>query len=315
MLLALAPHLVIDGMVAAAVAVGADCGVLCVGRRDGRTLTAVRAALAERRGADPVDLDVAAVPSRYVAGEETALVAWLNGGDARPTFSLDRPAQRGVDGRPTLVDNVETLAHVGVVALAGARPAAGTTLVTVRDGDRPPAVQEVEVGTPLSAVLAPTGGAVLVGGYFGTWLTAAEAAAARMSSESLAAVGASPGCGLVAAMPAGHCPLQEVAAVTWWLAANSAGQCGPCVNGLPAIARAVAALATGTGTPGERGDLDRWLAVTAGRGTCKLPDGAGRFVASAMRACAGHVEHHRRYGPCPPNHRQLLPTPALDGWR
>ncbi len=145
-LLATSPHLVLDGIMAAATAVGAGRALLCVDRRDREVTEAARAALHERGGRDRLDVDIAEVPTRYVAGEETALVSWLNGGPAKPTYKLTRPAQRGVDAAPTLVDNVETLANLALIARFGA-PAwrsvgtpeeRGTTLVTVRGGVRAP---------------------------------------------------------------------------------------------------------------------------------------------------------------------------------
>ncbi len=321
-----APHLVIDGMAAAATAVGATKAVLCLDRTSRPAVNAARIALDERRGRDPVELEIAEVPSRYVAGEETALISWLNGGPAKPTLAPPRPSERGVGGSPTLVDNVETLANVALIARFGAaawtsvgeEDENGTMLVTVRGAARS-GVYEIEIGTAVASVLSaasagPTSG-VLVGGYFGTWLTPKEASRAVMSRRGLQPYGASPGCGLVAAMPEGHCPLQEVSKVLRWLAANSAGQCGACVNGLPALAGAFAEMVNGDEEASARAQLDRWTPMLLGRGACKLPDGAVRFLSSARRVFASHVDDHRRRGSCPPNATQLLPTPALGGWR
>ena len=121
--------------------------------------------------------------------------------------------------------------------------------------------------------------------------------------------------GLVAVLPAGHCPLEEVSRVLRWFAASSAGQCGACVNGLPALAGAFDQL-TG-GDPGGRADgwLDRWSPMVMGRGACKLPDGAVRFLDSARTAFADHIADHRRRGPCQPNPTRILPTPTPDALR
>jgi NADH:ubiquinone oxidoreductase subunit F (NADH-binding) len=156
---------------------------------------------------------------------------------------------------------------------------------------------------------------VLVGGYFGTWLRPEEAGGARLSRRGLQVLGASPGCGLIAVLPVDHCPLQEVAAVLRWLSSNSAGQCGACVNGLPALSGAFDAVVSGD--PRRKADayLDRWSPMVVRRGACKLPDGAVSFLDSARRVFEDHIDHHRRHGPCPPNRRAVLPTPSLDGWR
>jgi NADH:ubiquinone oxidoreductase subunit F (NADH-binding) len=326
-LLTTAPHLVLDGITAAATAVGAARAVLCVDRRDSEVTEIARIALRERGAGDRLDIAIAELPTRYVAGEETALVSWLNGGLAKPEYKAVRPAQRGVDAAPTLVDNVETLANLALIARFG--PEAwrstghgeerGTMLLTIRGGVRRPGVYEVPLGIPISRILAqaeaPALTGVLIGGYFGTWLTPAEASEAAMSAGGLRSYGASLGCGLVAALPEGHCPLQEVSGVLHWMAANSAGQCGSCVNGLPALVDAFDRLAGGNQDGSASKNIDRWLPMVAGRGACKLPDGTAHFMDSARRVFAAHIHDHRRHGPCPPNERQLLPTPALGGWR
>jgi NADH:ubiquinone oxidoreductase subunit F (NADH-binding) len=326
-LLRIAPHLVIDGMAAAASALGAERAVLCIDRRDREAIAAAKRALAERAGQDEVPISVADTPSRYIAGEETALVSWLNGGPAKPTFAPPRPYERGVGGAATLVDNVETLANVGLIARYGPEwwksvgtiDEPGTMLVTVRGVDRP-GVYEFPIGTPISEVLAGAGAgaysAVLVGGYFGTWITSSEAQGADLSARALRPLDASAGCGLLAVMPADHCPLQEVSGVLSWLAANSAGQCGACINGLPALAGAFEALVDRRPAVSDpEGWLDRWSPMVAGRGACKLPDGAIRFLNSARRVFSAHIAHHRHHGPCPPDPTRILPTPAIGGWR
>ncbi len=319
------PHLVLDGTMAAAVAVGASRAVLCIDRRDREAVAAAGRALAERRG-DPVAITIAETPSRYVAGEESALVAWLNGGPARPTYKQHRPAERGVDGAPTLVDNAETLANLALVArfggaayrMAGAPEEPGTVLLTVRGAVDRPGVHELATGRALAAAVADTGRqagrGALIGGYFGTWVPVADLMRAPLSAAGLKPLGASLGCGLVAVMPDDHCPLQEVSAVLHWLADNTAGQCGPCVNGLPALAGAFDRDAAGDRSGRASADLDRWAPMVAGRGACKLPDGAVQFLDSARRTFAAHIDAHRRYGPCPPNRTAVLPTPPIGGW-
>jgi NADH:ubiquinone oxidoreductase subunit F (NADH-binding) len=117
-------------------------------------------------------------------------------------------------------------------------------------------------------------------------------------------------------MPTGHCPLQEVSRVLSWLAANSSGQCGACTNGLPALAGAFEALVDRkAGVDDPEGWLDRWSPMVTGRGACKLPDGAIRFLNSARRVFESHIAVHRDRGPCPGNTTQILPTPAIGGWK
>jgi NADH:ubiquinone oxidoreductase subunit F (NADH-binding) len=329
-LLVHAPHLVLDGIVAAARAVGADEGVVCVERTATPVVHALERAIAERRNqADGITLRVAPTPARYVVGEETALVNWLNGGDAKPTFTPPRPFERGVDRRPTLVDNVETLAHTALIARFGAQwwRSAGTetdpgTMLVTLSGVARPGVYEVPLGSALRYVLRNAGahdvGGVLVGGYFGTWLTPRQAAMVSLSTDDLKAMGAGLGCGAIAVLSGDTCPLAELARVTQWLASQSAGQCGACAHGLPAIAGAVEHMANGSDRDaGAEAAARRWLDMVAGRGACKLPDGAVRFVSSGFTVFADHIAEHRARGRCASfDAPAVLPVPRPEGsWR
>jgi NADH:ubiquinone oxidoreductase subunit F (NADH-binding) len=267
-------------------------------------------------------------PNHYVSGEETALVNWLNGGEAKPSFVPPRPFERGVRGRPTLVQNAETLAHLALVARHGATwfralgtdVDPGTALVTMAGAVARPGVYEVPFGFSVSALLDSAGtepndiGGILVGGYFGSWLEPSTVTHTTFDSRSLGAAGASIGCGLIAVIPRSGCGLLELARVSRWLANENAGQCGPCLNGLPAIADAVAALYHGDGSHVAAKRLDGWLGMVNGRGACKHPDGVVRFVRSGLRVFADDIHRHRDHGPCP-SPAPILPVPATGAWR
>lgn len=282
-LLARAPHLVLDGAVLAARAVGADTVHLCLDRTRDRQVDEVMRAIEERRhaGLDSVRVLAHELPRHYVASEETALVRWLNGGEARPMTTPPRPFERGVQRRPTLIDNVETLAHVALIARfgpawfreAGQPDAPGTMLVTVTGAVASPGVYEIEAGTRVEDVLAMTGaadgyGVVLIGGYFGTWQVTRDVAGLPLTAAGLRPSGASPGAGVVFALAAGSCGITETARILGYLARQGAQQCGPCTFGLPAIADDFAQLAAGRpeGDPLER--LARRFGVITGRGAC-----------------------------------------------
>jgi NADH:ubiquinone oxidoreductase subunit F (NADH-binding) len=315
------PHLVLDGMIAAAAAVGATRMVLAVEGARPETMAAIRRALAERTTRP--DVELRSTPSRYVAGQETALVRWIDGGEARPIFR-GRPFEQGVAGRPTLVDNVETLAHIGLIArfgaawfrALGADNEPGTTLVSVAGGVRRPGVYEIPVGYPLvellSHVAAEPAQAFLIGGYFGAWVPAERASQVRLSSESLAQVGASPGAGVIVALPANACAWAEVVSVAEWYSAHSAGQCGPCLFGLNDIARAVRGVRDGEA--GAEAAARRWTQMVRGRGACHFPDGAATFVESALDALGAEVADHGG-GRCRRHQAGYLPAPPPGGWR
>ncbi len=309
-LLELAPHLVLDGVVLAAQAVGAQEAIVCL-HAGSRLVRSVGAALRER---DPGELDIriAEIPPRYVASEESALVNALNTGDARPTVSPPRPSQRGVRGRPKLVDNVETLAHLALIARygdewfreAGTDRSPGTTLVTVGGAVALPGVYEVDLGIPVADVLALAGGpteplaAIQLGGLGGSWLPV-HAASTPLTHEDTRAAGAALGVAAVIAFPERACGVAATAGVLRHLADESAGQCGPCMFGLPSIADDMEVLAAGADRSGA---LMRRLAgrleVIPGRGACAHPDGAVRFAAGALRVFAADVARHARGRPC-----------------
>ena len=114
------------------------------------------------------------------------------------------------------------------------------------------------------------------------WLPAGTAYAVPVSRDSLAAVGGTLGSGIVLPLGDGTCPLGEVSRIAGYLAGESAGQCGPCKLGLPAIARALAAIVDGSGGIEALDVARRSAAAVAGRGACSHPDGMTRFVLSAL---------------------------------
>ena len=318
-LLATRPHLVLDGLADTAAAVGAAETVLWLHAEAHALHRAVRRALAERRSAGVMErVRVVSAPAHYLAGESGALVQALSGGPALPTTRRVPAAVAGVDGRPTLVHNVETLARTALLGRTGADGHRATSLVTVVTG-RWRTVLEVDADASLRAAILlggwPLGGepqAVLVGGYGGAWLPWDAAADLTLGTDGLAAAGASLGAGVLAPLPAGACGVAETARLTAYLAASSARQCGPCVFGLAELADVLGRLAGGTG---RRRDVERlrgWAGEIDGRGACHHPDGAVRMVRSALATFAADVEAHRRHRPCRgARAAALLPVPDL----
>jgi NADH:ubiquinone oxidoreductase subunit F (NADH-binding) len=302
-LLTLAPHLVIDGAVSAAELTGATEAVIVT---HPAACAAVRRAVGERRraGYDPVPVRVLAAARGFTAGEASAVLNWAEGNGAVPT---GRPPRLGGRGhRPALVQNVETLAHLALIMRHGAswfRSAGtlaepGTILVTLLGAVQRPGVYEAEPGMRVSGLLQLAGGAsaepaaLLIGGYFGTWVPAAQVLPLPFSAAGLSPLGACPGAGVVAVLPAAACGLAETARLARYLARSSAGQCGPCVFGLDAIARELEQAAAG-----GRCDLSRvrrWLRDVTGRGACRHPDGTALMVASALRVFHREIGLHSR---------------------
>ncbi len=328
-LLTRTPHLVLDGALIAAEVVGAEQIVLWLhadpSPEAGTLAGTVRRAVDQRGNEiDGIPVDVEFGQPGYLAGESSAVVSQLAGGPARPTRSPPHATERGVDGRPTVISNVETLAQLALLArhgpdwfrAVGTPTEPGTLLVTLAGAVAQPIVLEVPFGTPIGdAVLAAEPperpGAILVGGYAGGWLPWPYAAAVALSARGLAAAGTALGVGLLAVLPEGRCGLVETARLVGWLAGESAGQCGPCTYGLPALAGAFQALATGVAEPSAVHRLHRWAGMVAGRGLCHHPDGVAALVRSALHTFEAEVRRHLAGWPCagyrlPP----LLPLPA-----
>ena len=301
-----APHLVVDGLVIAARAIGARETYIATARPD--LATHLRKAVSARRELRRTRLMIAVVevPDRFVSGQESALVNAINGNAPVPSDRLVPVFERGVHRRPTLVHNIETLAHMALLARFGAHwfrsvgtdAEPGTFLASVSGAVPTPGIFETAYGTPLSELLAWTGTgvrqaqAVLVGGFHGAWVPGREIPAVRMTKQSLQAHGATVGAGIVAVLGRDQCGLVESAGIAAYLASESAGQCGPCINGLPRMADDLSRLARRERDPRLAEDVHRMAALVVGRGACAHPDGTARFVASTMRVFADEVAVH-----------------------
>jgi NADH:ubiquinone oxidoreductase subunit F (NADH-binding) len=308
-LISLRPHLVLDGAALAAETLGADDIVLYLSRGAKETEQTLQRALKERgrAGLSEPRIRIVRTPHRYIAGESSAVVNRVSGGPSKPKFSLQRSSENGVNGHPTLVQNAETLAHVGMIARYGSdwfrklgtQASPGTTLMTLSGNVTHPGVYEVDLGSRLGGVLEAAGGTVsgaggaLLGGYFGTWLPPALLQDLPLDTDMLRTTyGASLGCGVVAVLPYGGCAVVEAARIFSYLAAESAGQCGPGVNGLGAIAEAMDRIAVSRPVSGDLDRVRRWVDMVRGRGACHHPDGAVAMLASALVVFNDHVRVH-----------------------
>lgn len=298
-LLHTAPHLVLDGLLLVAAELGA--AEIDLVTTDAQ-LPAVRRAIGERRDAGRIRVRQTA--DRFVAGEASAVVNALERARAVPRDHVVRLTVSGLGRRPTLVLNVETLAHIALALRFGAEwfrslgtpDDPGTRLFTVARPDRR-IVVEAAGGTPLSTVLRAGGvdpagvDAVLVGGFHGTWITR-EALDTPLSPRALAAFGAAPGAGILMVLARGECGLARTAQITGYLAEQSAGQCGPCANGLPEIAEAMGRIGRRDRDASLPRRIRELTTLVVGRGACHHPDGTSRMVLSALDAFEHDLRAH-----------------------
>jgi NADH:ubiquinone oxidoreductase subunit F (NADH-binding) len=322
----MAPHLMLDGGQLAAGALGAEEVIVCVCESSPASIDSVVEAIEERRGLTPApSLRLSAVPSGYVSGQESALVNHLNGGPAIPRFTPPMAFEQGVRRRPTMVSNAETFAHLALIARHGSdwfrelgtpsQP--GSALITMTGPVEHPGAYEIEHGASLASVIDAAGGAdrrlraALIGGYAGAWIDGALLNGVALSDERLAAHGASLGAGVIVLLSEDACPVAETVRVAGWLADEGAGQCGPCLNGLSSLAATLGEMMQGTTQGNAAKRIERFASLTSRRGACAHPDGAVRFILSALQVFADEFDDHARHGPCDACSRPAeLPLPV-----
>ncbi len=309
MLMQLAPHLVIDGVLIVAHALAAAGIDIIV--HDRSAFESLRQACTERT--DTNIIDIARTDTGFVGGEIRAVINGLNGGPAVPGGRRILPVDRGIGGRPTFASNVETFAHIALLAglgvadfdRTGSTDEPGTTLLTLVGSVPYPGVIEVPTGIPISTLVGSTNpGSTLIGGYHGAWVD--DLSDLTVDRVRLKHAGFPLNAGVVARLPQTACVLDEIVRVSTWLASESTGQCGPCFFGLPAIAGDLAAIAAGGGI-GQLDSLHRHLNVVAGRGACGHPDGSVHFIRSALRAFHAELQRHAESGSCGRPTERILP--------
>ncbi len=296
------PHLVLDGAVATARALRASTvHVVLPGDRAG-VVAAMREAIAER--SDRVRIQTHQADPVFVAGQARAVLELMAGRPNLPVTAWVPEAISGHKGRPTLLSNAETWAQVGRLVLVdegryrrfGTATEPGTTLMTF-SGDGVPEVREVEFGTRLREVLPDgfAGRPALVGGFHGAWAPWHTLASARVSVDGMRSLSIPLGAGVVVSPR--ECPVTFTSRVVDYLAGQSARRCGPCFNGLPALAEALRSVASGRGGTGR---VEELAGVVVRRGACAHPDGTVRLVRSLLATFPGEVGAHAEGSGCGP---------------
>lgn len=296
-LMRIRPHQVLDGLLRAAEVVAADRAVVYLS--DSVAEDSVSKALAEL-GPTSVPVEVVRIPRTYVGGEESSVVRVIDGGPALPTDKPPRPFESGVDGGPTLVLNVETLARIPGIA-AGRAP--HSVLLTLTGAVARPGLYEVPLGEPLGELVAARGGfsgeprGFLMGGFF-AGLLGPRALDIPFGFTELGAEGSGLGCGAVSVLGPHDCPIAAAADVMAYFDRENAKQCGPCIRGTSAMAGALRELADGTAEDTRLEKLQGWSESLRGRGACATLDGACNVASTLLREFPALVAEHRAE-PCP----------------
>ena len=313
-ILRLNPHQLVEGMAIAGYAIGATVGYNYIRGEYYEPWTRFEAALAEARGAGLLGVNVRDSgidfqlysqrgAGAYICGEETALLESLEGKKGLPRFKPPFPAQVGAFGRPTTINNTETLASIPPILLKGAQwfsdlgveNSGGSKIFSVSGHVNRPGNYEVPMGIPFAELLDLAGGvldgrslkAVIPGGSSVPVLPAEKIMTCTMDYDGLVKAGSSLGAGSVIVMDDSTCMVQVLERISYFYFVESCGQCTPCREGTGWLYRMLKRIRSGHGTSG---DLDRLKSVAdriEGRTICALGDAAAWPVQSFLK----HFRH------------------------
>ncbi len=316
------PHQVIAGVLLAAYAVGARKGYIYIHHEAEDCMAAVAEALAEARregwlgqnilGSDfRCEIETCVAGVGYVAGEETAVLRVIEGDLPKPQAKPPYPTQKGLGGKPTLVNNIETLANVPAIVQNGAAwyrtlgtsDTPGTLLLSL-NGVRCPGVYEVPAGIPLREVINQVGGgvagrikAVLPGGFASGFLSADDLDV-PLEYGALRERGSSLGAGAMHVLDESRCIVEFTWKVMKFFAAETCGQCFPCRKGTREFLQLVMELEKGEARSGWTQAMDEVFELTGRKTICGLDKAAGMAMRSALRLFPEEFEAHLRQPSC-----------------
>ena len=319
------PHAIIEGMAIAGYTIGATVGYNYMRGEFWEPFERMEQALREARAAgllgknilgSGIDFDMHnhLGAGAYICGEETALLESLEGKKGFPRFKPPFPATYGLYGRPTIVNNSETLASVPSIMRHGGewflnigKPNnGGPKIFSVSGHVNKPGNYELPMGTPFAELLEVAGGvrsghilkAVIPGGSSVPVLPAEIIMNSNMDYDSLSKAGSMLGAGSVIVMDDSTCMVKALARISHFYYEESCGQCTPCREGTGWLSRVVHRIEHGEGKPQ---DLDLLVDVAGkieGRTICALGDAAALPVASFIKHFRAEFEYHIEHGHC-----------------
>lgn len=326
------PHALIEGMAIAGYAIGATVGYNYMRGEfmdevNTRFTTALREAYAEGylgrnilgSGVD-FDLYPSLGAGAYICGEETALLESLEGKKGQPRFKPPFPANFGLYGRPTTINNTESLASIPTIlrhggewfASLGIPKAGGEKLFSVSGHVNHPGNFEIPLGTPFADLLDMAGGvwkgrqlkAVIPGGSSVPVLPAEHLQGVTMDYDSLAKAGSMLGSGAVIIMDETTDMVQVLRRISRFYFSESCGQCTPCREGTGWLYRMLTRIVEGQGRPEDLERLEEVARKIEGRTICALGDAAAMPVRSFLKHFRPEFEHYIRHG------QRLVPAAA-----
>jgi NADH:ubiquinone oxidoreductase subunit F (NADH-binding)/(2Fe-2S) ferredoxin/NAD-dependent dihydropyrimidine dehydrogenase PreA subunit len=320
------PHAILEGLAIGAFATGATQGHIYVGHEYPLAVTRLRQAVSQARelgllganilGTDfSFDIKVHRGAGAYVCGEETALMNFIEGNIGEPRNRPPYPAQKGLFGQPTVINNVETWANISVIITKGADwyagvgtdQSKGTKVFSLAGAVHHPGLLEVPLGTPLRQVVFDLGGGIKGGGDFKALLTSgpgggvipAQFLDMPVAFESFQEAGGNLGSGSMVVMDAGACMVDVAKYFINFSFEESCGKCTPCREGTRQMLDILDRITGGQGTEDDLALLEELGTVMAGASICGLGQSAPNPVLSTLKYFRDEYLAHVREKKCP----------------
>ncbi len=320
------PHLVLEGAILAAYAIGAAKIYLYINARYDAATKSIQDAIAEAQSAAylgknilgsgfGVEVELTAAPHNYVAGEDTAVIEVIEGKKAWPRQKPPFPVTVGLFGKPTSVNNVETLANVAPIVLHGAdwykkygtAESSGTMIFSLGDDVNRPGVYELPFGTPLRFLIEQCGGGMKGGRKIKAILPAAPSSAflppekidTPLDHNSMRNAGSALGCGVVRLIAEGTCIVEEVLKISEFFTAESCGQCPACRMETSTLTMMLKKVQAGQGGQAILEQFGKIIAFNRGKGFCSLIGMPGPPIESALKLFPADFAAHLTTGKCP----------------
>jgi NADH-quinone oxidoreductase subunit F len=320
------PHLVIEGAILAAYAIGAAKAYFYINARYDEAIKSINDALAEAKGARywgekildsnfSLAFEVVPAPHNYVAGEDTAVLEVIEGKKPLPRQKPPFPVTVGLFGKPTSVNNVETLANVAPIILKGAEwyrkfgtaESPGTMIFSLNDDVNRPGIYELPFGTPLRYLIEECGGGMKDGKKIKAIMPAAPSSAflaadkidTPLDHNSMREAGTGLGCGVVRLIAEGTCIVEEVLKISEFFTAESCGQCPACRMETSTLTMMMKKVQAGQGGQPILEQFGKILAFNKGKGFCNLIAMPGPPIESAIKLFPNDFEAHLTTGKCP----------------
>lgn len=319
------PHQLIEGMIIAGYAIGATVGYNYIRGEFWEPYERFEAALEEARAAGflgdnllgsgfDFQLHSHLGGGAYICGEETALLESIEGKKGQPRYKPPFPAHFGLYGRPTIINNTESLASVPVIMekggewfkQLGVENSGGSKLFSISGNLNNPGVFEVPLGTPFSTLLEMAGGmkdgrklkAVIPGGSSAPIIPGDQMMELTMDYDAIAKAGSMLGSGAVIVLDDTNCMVKVLERMSYFYFEESCGQCTPCREGTGWLYRVVSRIERGEGRPEDLALLDDVTQKIAGRTICALGDAAAMPVQGMLKHFRHEFEYHIEHKKC-----------------